>query len=195
MEPGVDVVQHGEDVWNDVMSSGDSEDVGDSADESSHAFLLPFFRPPASLLLQQKFHVGPGEFSSPASTRRPTSSCPKLAETQHPNTSSTMAAEGTTAAAATAGEGGKALHELYPANAYMELTLSAESGGEKVSGIFHCTDEISNTVVLRSSLVYTTLSSQIRFVGAATIAESKVIRKAGEEGGGRGRGRSYRRRH
>jgi len=95
-----------------------------------------------------------------------------------------MVAEGsTTAAAPTAGEGGKALHELYPANAFMELTLSAESGGEKVSGIVHCTDEISNTVVLRSSLVYTTLSSQIRFVGAATVAERKVLRESGEDGG------------
>lgn len=106
-----------------------------------------------------------------------------------------MVAEGSTSAAApTAGEGGKALHELYPANAFMELTLSAESGGEKVSGIVHCTDEISNTVVLRSSLVYTTLSSQIRFVAAATVAERKVLRKSGEEGGGRWRGRAEGRR-
>ena len=101
----------------------------------------------------------------------------------HPG--SMMVAEGSSTAAAptAAGEGGKALHELYPANAFMELTLSAESGGEKVSGIVHCTDEISNTVVLRSSLVYTTLSSQIRFVGAATVAERKVLRESGEDGG------------
>lgn len=77
----------------------------------------------------------------------------------------------------------------YPVNAVVELQLI---GGESVRGLVYCTDEISNTVVLKKSLVHTTLSSEIRIVNVACIQDKKVIHAVapdkpsgkGKEGGG-----------
>jgi len=58
------------------------------------------------------------------------------------------------------------LNQLYPVNAMLELTLSP--GREIVSGLVYCTDETSNSVVLKKS-------SDIRIINASSILESKVI--------------------
>jgi hypothetical protein len=44
-----------------------------------------------------------------------------------------------------------------------------------VSGLVYCTDETSNSVVIKKSLPHTTLSSDIRIINASCILESKVI--------------------
>jgi hypothetical protein len=64
------------------------------------------------------------------------------------------------------------LHEQYPVNSVVELTLS---NGETVRGLVYCTDEVSSMVVLKKSLVHTTLSSEMRLVNAACIESKKVV--------------------
>lgn len=61
----------------------------------------------------------------------------------------------------------------YPVNSVLELTLSPNS--EVVRGLVYCTDDISNSVVLKKSLIHTTLSSEIRIINAACITSKKVI--------------------
>jgi len=76
----------------------------------------------------------------------------------------------------TTGVGSKnSLAATYPVNTIMELTLSAPSGGETIRGLVYCTDEISNSIVLKSSLVHTTLSSEITVVNAASVAERRAV--------------------
>lgn len=65
------------------------------------------------------------------------------------------------------------LSETYPVNSILELTLSP--GDEKVQGLVYCTDQISNSIVLKKSLNYTTLASEIRVVNASCVKSKKVI--------------------
>ena len=65
------------------------------------------------------------------------------------------------------------LYQLYPVNSILELTLSPDR--EVVSGLVYCTDEISNSVVIKKSLPHTILSSDIRIINASNILDSKVI--------------------
>uniref|UniRef100_A0A6U6HBK7 AD domain-containing protein n=1 Tax=Odontella aurita TaxID=265563 RepID=A0A6U6HBK7_9STRA len=83
--------------------------------------------------------------------------------------------------------GGEKLLQLdlaYPANEYMELTLSP--GGEVVCGVVYCTDEVSRSIVLRKSLVHTTLASEVRVINASCVKSRKRI--GGETPGGGGGG-------
>lgn len=77
------------------------------------------------------------------------------------------------------GGSGKAepLHLTYPVNTYMELTLKGPSG-ERVQGVVYCTDEISNSIVLRKALPHTTLTSEVRIVNASSIAGRRTIEAA-----------------
>jgi len=65
------------------------------------------------------------------------------------------------------------LYQAYPVNSIVELTLAPNR--EVVSGLVYCTDEISNTVVLKKSQVHTTLTSEIRIVHVASILEKKIV--------------------
>lgn len=98
-------------------------------------------------------------------------------------------AEAGSSSGATAADSSSALHQLYPINSFVELTLGP-GDGEKVSGVVYCTDDICNTVVLRKSLVHTTLVSEVRFISADSVVERKIIKKgdAAAAGGGGGEG-------
>ena len=67
------------------------------------------------------------------------------------------------------------LATTYPVNTIMELKLS--DGRPPIRGLIYCTDEISNTIVLKKSLVHTTLSSEITVVNAECVMEYKDITK------------------
>ena len=69
--------------------------------------------------------------------------------------------------------GKKKLSELYPVNSVLKLTLSPTN--EVVEGLVYTTDEISNMVVLKKSLNYTTLASEIRMVNAASVVKKEVV--------------------
>lgn len=65
------------------------------------------------------------------------------------------------------------LAAAYPVNTIMELKLAP--GGDTVRGLVYCTDEISNSIVLKKSLVHTTLSAEITVINAASVMERKSI--------------------
>ena len=75
------------------------------------------------------------------------------------------------------GGGGGSLATTYPVNTLMELKVSHDAGssGKTIRGLIYCTDEISNVVVLKKSLVHTTLSSEITVINASTVLEKKTI--------------------
>jgi hypothetical protein len=74
---------------------------------------------------------------------------------------------------------GKTLYERYPVNSILSLTLN---GSDKpVRGVVYCTDEISQTVVLKKALTHTTLSSEIFVVQANAITSSQIIGKETSE--------------
>jgi len=66
-----------------------------------------------------------------------------------------------------------ALAATYPVNTLMELKLSPS--GTTVRGLVYCTDEFSNTIVLKKSLVHTTLSSEITVINAASVTEKRNV--------------------
>lgn len=70
------------------------------------------------------------------------------------------------------GEHSVALCDSYPVNAVLELTLVND---ETVMGLVYCTDEISRSIVLKKSLNYTTLASEIRVINANCVKKKKVI--------------------
>jgi hypothetical protein len=76
------------------------------------------------------------------------------------------------------------LSSIYPVNSLMELTLS--NSNEITTGTIYCTDEVSNTIVLKNSLVHTTLSSEIRVINADVVTGRRILKsekaEAGEEG-------------
>ena len=61
----------------------------------------------------------------------------------------------------------------YPVNSVLELTLAPNA--EVVRGLVYCTDDVSNSVVLKKSLTHTTLASEIRIINATSITNKKVI--------------------
>ena len=83
----------------------------------------------------------------------------------------------------------KSLNDDYPVNSIMEITVG---GNEKLTGLVYCTDDISNTIVLKKSVNYTTLSSDIWVLNANSVSEKKIVVKEapmvsdndGAEGGG-----------
>lgn len=73
------------------------------------------------------------------------------------------------------GSGSGGLATKYPVNTLIELKLAPPAGGTTLRGLVYCTDEISNTIILKKSLVHTTLSSEITVVNADSVVESKAI--------------------
>ena len=69
------------------------------------------------------------------------------------------------------------LSSIYPINTVMELTLNK---AETATGTIYCTDEISNTIVLKKSLVHTTLSSEITVINADVVTARRIITEADE---------------
>lgn len=65
------------------------------------------------------------------------------------------------------------LAATYPVNTLMELRV--EPSGATVRGLVYCTDEFSNTIVLKKSLAHTTLSSEITVINAASVVERKAM--------------------
>ena len=70
------------------------------------------------------------------------------------------------------------LSSIYPINTLMELTLNNKA--ETATGTIYCTDEISNTIVLKKSLVHTTLSSEITVINADVVTARRIITEADE---------------
>jgi hypothetical protein len=72
------------------------------------------------------------------------------------------------------------LSDLYPANAYVELTLSSpdQPSPQKVQGSVYTTDDVSNTVVLLRSLPHTTLSYDVQMINVATVVNREVLHKS-----------------
>ena len=68
---------------------------------------------------------------------------------------------------------GVSLSDSYPANSILELTLSPN--GEVVKGLVYCTDEISNSIVIKKSLEYTTLASEYRIINASTMSPGDYL--------------------
>lgn len=60
----------------------------------------------------------------------------------------------------------------FPVNTLQEMTLN---DGTTVSGRVYCTDEMTGSVVLKASLVHTTLASEIRILNVASIQQSKLL--------------------
>eukprot|EP00571_Detonula_confervacea_P015053 CAMPEP_0172309312 /NCGR_PEP_ID=MMETSP1058-20130122/9641_1 /TAXON_ID=83371 /ORGANISM="Detonula confervacea, Strain CCMP 353" /LENGTH=212 /DNA_ID=CAMNT_0013021909 /DNA_START=145 /DNA_END=783 /DNA_ORIENTATION=- len=69
--------------------------------------------------------------------------------------------------------GGSTLAATYPVNTLMELKLAPT--GTTIRGLIYTTDEISNSIVLKKSLVHTTLSSEITVINAGSVMESKAL--------------------
>lgn len=69
--------------------------------------------------------------------------------------------------------GSETLARAYPVNTLVELTLAP--GNEKVCGLVYCTDEISQAIVLKKSLVHTTLSSEVTVIHASSVTKKRII--------------------
>ena len=69
----------------------------------------------------------------------------------------------------------RSLNEEYPVNSVMEITITPSN--EKLTGLIYCTDDISNTIVLKKSVNYTTLSSDIYVLNANSVSEKKIVVK------------------
>jgi len=69
------------------------------------------------------------------------------------------------------------LSTAYPVNTLMELKLKGGSPPNTTTlrGLIYCTDEVSNSIVLKKSLVHTTLSSEITVVNADCVLEKKSL--------------------
>ena len=80
------------------------------------------------------------------------------------------------------GGGSAPLAATYPVNSLMELKLSPF--GDTIRGLVYCTDEFSNSIVLKKALPHTTLSSEVTIVNASSVLERKAIEYAKGEGGG-----------
>lgn len=61
----------------------------------------------------------------------------------------------------------------YPVNSILELKLFPTD--EVVRGLVFCTDEISQSIVLKKGLNHTTLASEIRVINVNCVKEKKVI--------------------
>ncbi|KAL7473715.1 hypothetical protein ACHAXS_014206 [Conticribra weissflogii] len=74
------------------------------------------------------------------------------------------------------------LSSTYPVNTLVELKLAPH--GHTLTGLIYCTDDISNSIVVKKSLVHTTLSSEITVINATSVLEKKVIRVEDVTNGG-----------
>uniref|UniRef100_A0A7S2UHC2 AD domain-containing protein n=1 Tax=Attheya septentrionalis TaxID=420275 RepID=A0A7S2UHC2_9STRA len=70
----------------------------------------------------------------------------------------------------------------YPVNSIVELTLSPDR--QVVRGLVYCTDVISNSIVLKKSLVHTTVSQEVFVVNASSVLKKKIVKEvaSSEEG-------------
>lgn len=84
-----------------------------------------------------------------------------------------MGGGGNTSGGGPSGSGGPSLAETYPVNTLMELTISPTNA--IVRGLVYCTDAFSNTVVLKKSLVHTTLASEITVIHVSNVVKSKAL--------------------
>jgi hypothetical protein len=73
----------------------------------------------------------------------------------------------------------KPLYETFPVNSVVELTL--KDVDEKVVGVVYCTDEVSQTVVIKKALTHTTLASEIFVVQANAVTNFQVIEEEASE--------------
>jgi len=69
----------------------------------------------------------------------------------------------------------KSLNDDFPVNSVMEITIAPAN--ETLKGLVYCTDDISNTIVLKKSVNYTTLSSDIWVLNANSVVDKKIIVK------------------
>merc|ERR1719354_1481846 len=72
------------------------------------------------------------------------------------------------------GASSNALHELYPVNSIMELTISPTK--EVVKGLIYCTDEISSSVVVMMTNKASQSTYDIRVVNADSIMDKKIVK-------------------
>jgi hypothetical protein len=70
----------------------------------------------------------------------------------------------------------------YPVNSIVELTLSPDR--QVVRGLVYCTDVISNSIVLKKSLVHTTVSQEVFVVNASSVLKKNMVKEvaSSEEG-------------
>jgi len=114
-----------------------------------------------------------------------------MAESKTPQSTTTMGGGGSYSVK-DGGNGGSenggatatSLAATYPVNTLMELKLAPN--GDTIRGLVYCTDEISNSIVLKKSLVHTTLSSEITVINAASVVGKKTMDVNKEEGGSGG---------
>jgi hypothetical protein len=67
---------------------------------------------------------------------------------------------------------GMLLAGRFPVNSLQEVTLH---DGATFAGRVYCTDEMTGSLVLKSSLVHTTLACEMRIINVASIETSKVL--------------------
>lgn len=65
------------------------------------------------------------------------------------------------------------LAATYPVNTLMEIKVAP--AGNIIRGVIYCTDEFSNSIVIKRALVHTTTSSEITIVNADSVMECKPI--------------------
>lgn len=65
------------------------------------------------------------------------------------------------------------LAQTYPVNTLVELTLSPDN--DKIRGLIYCTDQTSQSIVLKRSLIHTTLSSEITVINASAVVSKRTI--------------------
>lgn len=101
-----------------------------------------------------------------------------------PQSASAGGAGPSSSSSAGAGAGGPGtLAATYPVNTLVELKLAP--AGETVRGLVYCTDETSNSIVLRKSLPYTTLTSEITVINASCVTERRALDAAKDEAAAR----------
>ena len=71
------------------------------------------------------------------------------------------------------------LAATYPVNTLMEIKVAP--AGNIIRGVIYCTDEFSNSIVIKRALVHTTTSSEITIVNADSVMEYKAIDITSEE--------------
>ena len=71
------------------------------------------------------------------------------------------------------------LAATYPVNTLMEIKVAP--AGNIIRGVIYCTDEFSNSIVIKRALVHTTTSSEITIVNADSVMEHKAIDITSEE--------------
>lgn len=67
---------------------------------------------------------------------------------------------------------GLLLASRFPVNSLQEVTLK---DGSIVSGRVYCTDEMTGSLVLKASLIHTTLASEIRIINVSSIKQSQML--------------------